>query len=461
MLTAPCSELLSFVAWLRATDQHAEYHALLLEQAERVISGVEDLPAAQRIHLADKLERWRYQHLQEHAGELLPEDEAFVDALDRAANQLAGREARPPRATRWAVGDAKWDSVAIQEAAALMDSRVPLDHVIRRATDLTCEHFGATDTVEATVPPRRRMLLYAPLYVSSECVNFCTYCGFRYPNPIVRKHLTVEEVVEQLRILRNRGFEHLLLVGGEFPSHTTPAYYTTLIKALRREHAVPSLEIAPQSTAAYAELVAAGAYGLTLYQETYDEQLYAEYHVRGPKAAYHWRLESHDRAAEAGMARLGFGFLLGLADARRDLVAMLRHAAYLSARFPGRTLAFSLPRIHDTPPGFKLAYPVSDADFVRMYCLLRIAFPQAELVLSTREPVALRNRLAKICITQMSAGSSTAPGGYQRGAESLGEQFPVIDQRTPAEVAAWLEAEGFQAAWTLQPSVRSRPGGPA
>jgi 2-iminoacetate synthase len=455
MLTATCSELLLFVEWIRATDQHAAYHVLLLERADRVLSGVEALPGVQRIHLADKLERWRYQHLREHAGELLPEDEAFVDALDLAANRLAGRPARPPRATRWAVGDPKWDTVSIQEAAALMDSRVPLDHVIRRATDLTYEHFGAADTAGATAPPRRRMLLYAPLYVSSECVNFCTYCGFRYPNQIARKHLTVDEVVEQMRILRGRGFQQMLLVGGEFPSRTTAAYYKTLIEALRREGAVPSIEIAPQSTASYAELVAAGAYGLTLYQETYDERLYAEYHVRGPKSSYHWRLESHDRAAEAGVPRLGFGFLLGLADARRDLVAMLRHAAYLSDRFPDRMLAFSLPRIHETPPGFQLAYPVSDADFVRMYCLLRIAFPQAELVLSTREPVALRNRLAKICITQMSAGSSTAPGGYstapggcQRGSEGLGEQFPVVDQRTPAEVAEWLEAEGLQAAWT-------------
>ena len=127
---------------------------------------------------------------------------------------------------------------------------------------------------------------------------------------------------------------------------------------------------------------------------------------------------------------------------------MLRHAAYLSHRFPDRTLAFSLPRIHETPPGFEIPCPVADDDFVRMYCVLRIAFPQSELVLSTREPAALRNRLAKICITQMSAGSSTAPGGYQAGAEGLGEQFPVVDHRTPAEVAAWLEGEGYQVAWT-------------
>ncbi|MCY2991635.1 MAG: radical SAM protein [Planctomycetota bacterium] len=453
MLAATCSELLSFAEWIRATDQHAAYHVLLLERADRVLSGVEDLPGAQRIHLADKLERWRYQHLHEHAGQLLPEDEAFIDALDLAANRLSGREARLPRATRWAIGDPKWDTRSIQETAALMDPRVPLDHVIRRATDLTDEHFGAVDTAAALVPPRRRMLLYAPLYVSSECVNFCTYCGFRYPHQIARKHLTVDQVVEQLQILRGRSFQHVLLVGGEFPSRTTTAYYKALIEALRREGAVPSIEIAPQSTASYAELVEAGAHGLTLYQETYDEQLYAEYHVRGPKSSYHWRLESHDRAAEAGVPRLGFGFLLGLADARRDLVAMLRHAAYLSDRFPDRTLAFGLPRIHETPPGFQVAYPVADADFVRMYCLLRIAFPRAELVLSTREPVALRNRLAKICITQMSAGSSTAPGGYQRGAEGLGEQFPVVDQRTPAEVVEWLEAEGLQAAWTLKPSV--------
>jgi 2-iminoacetate synthase len=149
------------------------------------------------------------------------------------------------------------------------------------------------------------------------------------------------------------------------------------------------------------------------------------------------------------MRRIGLGILLGLADPREDLPAMIRHACYLKARFPDRALAFSLPRIHEAPPGFCVPFPVDDDTFLRMYCALRIAFPEAELVLSTREPAALRNRLAQICITQMSAGSCTAPGGYEdsEGDARAGEQFPVCDRRTPAEVASWLAGAGFEPVW--------------
>ena len=155
------------------------------------------------------------------------------------------------------------------------------------------------------------------------------------------------------------------------------------------------------------------------------------------------------------MPRLGLGILLGLADVRDDLLSMMRHAAYLKDRFPDRTLAFSLPRIHEAPDEFEIRYPVSDDQLIRLYCVLRIAFPEAELVLSTREPVELRNRLARICITQMSAGSSTAPGGYQAGGEAIGEQFPVIDGRSPSEVADWLDAEGFRVCWSVEEANRS------
>ncbi len=300
------------------------------------------------------------------------------------------------------------------------------------------------------------MLLYAPLYVSSDCVNYCLYCGFRYPLDIPRRHLTVEQSLDQARILAQRGFRHILVVGGDFPSLTTPDYYSKIISSLAAEGFEPSIEIAPQSTEAYAQLVDSGVGCLTLYQETYDETLYAKHHVRGPKSSYHWRLESHDRAAEAGMRRLGLGILLGLADPRADLLAMLRHAAYLTDRFPDRTLAFSLPRIHEAPAGFEIPYPVSDEDLVRFYCTLRIAFPQAVLVLSTRERAELRNSLAKICITQMSAGSSTVPGGYAADDSAIaaaGEQFPVSDHRSPAEVAAWLEHEGFQITRTTRETM--------
>jgi 2-iminoacetate synthase len=295
------------------------------------------------------------------------------------------------------------------------------------------------------------MLLYAPLYLSNYCINHCVYCGFRHPNLVPRKHLSVAEAVREAEILMDRGFRHILVVAGDFPRMTTTEYYVSILRELRARGVTPAIEIAPQSTAAYAALVEAGAAGLTLYQETYNEALYALYHPRGSKTSYDWRLEGLERSAEVGMQRIGLGILLGLADPREDLLAMIRHACYLKARFPDRTLAFSLPRIHGAPAGFRVPFPVDDDTFLRMYCALRIAFPDAELVLSTREPAALRNRLAAICITQMSAGSCTAPGGYEEseGETRAGEQFPVCDQRTPAEVAACLDSAGFEPVWRL------------
>lgn len=447
--------LKSFADWIRETDDHAVHHLSLLEAARHALDAFDEMAPSDRHSLAQKLERWRYQHLNQHAPELTAQDESFVDALDLAANQLAGGADRAPRRTHQAVADSSFDTDTIEEAIEALDSDFPLDQLANRATELTVRTFGPPEMPEIAGLVRQRMLLYAPLYVSSECINYCRYCGFRYPQDIARKHLSVEEAAAQTRILRSRGFQRLLVVGGEFPSRTTTDYYAEILRLLVREGIEPAIEIAPQSTQSYAELVDAGAWGLTLYQETYNQELYSHYHIRGPKSSYHWRLESHDRAAEAGMPRLGLGILLGLADARDDLVAMMRHAAYLKDRFPDRTLAFSLPRIHQAPEEFEIPCSISDEQLIRLYCVLRLAFPEAELVLSTREPAALRNRLARICITQMSAGSSTAPGGYQSGSENIGEQFPVVDDRSPSEVAGWLESEGFRVCWSTDETNRN------
>jgi 2-iminoacetate synthase len=455
MAAGAVQELSSFAHWIRQTDAHAAHRLALVEEVERALDGPAEAGRGERERLAQKLERWRYQHLNEHAGALSPRHEDFVDTLDLAAKQLARRGVRSSRRTRHAVHDADLETASMGEALAALDSRTPLEESVRQAARLTRERWSAADPSEPNAAAKRRMLLYAPLYVSSECVNFCRYCGFQYPRQIARKHLTVDEALEQSGVLRARGLRHLLIVAGDFPSRTTTAYYAELIRALASDGIEPAIEVAPQSTESYAELVAAGACGLTLYQETYNRRLYAEHHPRGVKSSYHWRLEAHDRAAEAGMPRLGLGALLGLADPREDLLAMMRHAAYLARRFPGRTLAFSLPRIREAPSDFQIPHPVSDEQLVRLYCALRIAFPSAELVLSTRESAALRNRLAKVCITQMSAGSSTAPGGYVRSQQKIGQQFPVVDHRTPAEIADWLQGEEIRVCWSIE-ATKSR-----
>jgi len=437
---------------VRHADAHGEARASLLLRANGILSGRQTASSPERSSLAAKLERWRYQHLNERAGRLRAEDFHLVDALDLAANELAGRPARPPRRARGAVADSS-PGPAVEEAAACLDDSVPLEAIADRASRMTAECFGPLAAEAGSSPAGRRMLMYAPLYLSSFCINHCTYCGFRYSENIARKHLTQEEALAEAAILMERGFRHILLVGGDFPSLTTAEYYAGVAAALARRGVAPAIEIAPQPTADYARLVEAGISGLSLYQETYDEAVYARVHPKGSKVSYDWRLEGMDRAAEAGVPRLGFGVLLGLADPRRDLLAMIRHARYIQSRFPHRTLAFSLPRIREAPGDFRVPYHVDDSLFVRMYCALRIAFPRAELVLSTREAIPLRSRLARICVTQMSAGSRTTPGGYEnpQSAGGLGEQFPVTDHRSPAEVAAWLAREGFDVRWEISP----------
>lgn len=449
--------------WIRRTDDHVAHRLALLEEAERVLAEPEAVSPEDRARLSERLERWRYQHLNKRRGRLGPEDRQLAEALDWAANRLAGRASRAPRAARAAISDSGADDSALAAAAACLDPAVPLEEVTRRAREITDRHFGrlAPDEPDTTgqgrdaAAPRRRMALYAPLYLSSFCTNYCAYCGFRFPHSIRRKHLTHEQAVREAAALNGRGFRHILLVAGDFPSLTTVEYYAGILRTLSARGVQPTVEVAPQSTRAYAALARAGARGVTLYQETYLEDLYQRYHARGSKAAFDWRLEGLERAAEAGMARLGLGVLLGLADPRQDVVRLMRHGRYLASRFPDRTIAFSLPRIREAPDGFQPPYPVDDETLVRLYCGLRVAFPRAELVLSTREPAALRNRLAALCITQMSAGSCTTPGGYEDAAtaEELGRQFPVCDRRSPAEVAAWLRGAGFEVAWDLAPQT--------
>jgi 2-iminoacetate synthase len=419
----------------------------LLERADRILAGREAASAEAREDLATALERWRYQHLNERADAALGrEARELVDILDLTANRLAGRAERAPRAAREAIVDSRYDPPDIEAAWACLDPRVPLAEVETRAATLTRQHFAPPAGSRAT---RQRLLMYAPLYLSSHCVNYCVYCGFRFPLAIPRRHLTHDEALSQAAVLEGRGFRQILLVAGDFPRLTSTEYFAEILRSLAARGVVPSMEIAPQSTASYAELVRAGNRGVTLFQETYQTDLYPKYHPRGTKASYDWRVEGIERAAEAGVERLGLGVLLGLADPRADLRAMMRHGEYLRRRFPQCTLAFNLPRIHDAPRDFHIPHLVDDETFVRMYCALRVAFPHSMLVLSTRELAPLRSRLARVAITQMSAGSSTAPGGYEEGDAERGcaPQFPVCDNRTVQEVCAWLDREGFAVEW--------------
>ncbi len=248
-------------------------------------------------------------------------------------------------------------------------------------------------------------------------------------------------------MLAARGFRRVLLVAGEYPSKAGPRYIEEAVGTARDHVPEIDLEVGPVREDVYASWARAGAGGVTCYQETYDEGAYAELHPRGPKSYYDFRLGTLERAARGGMERLALGVLLGLAEPVPDLLSLAAHARFLEARFPGARLAISLPRLRPAVHGFAAPFVVDADSLARYYAVLRLALPRAGLVVSTREPAALRRLLLGAGITQMSAGSVTVPGGYASG-EREGGQFEIADERGPEEVRAELESLGYQVCWS-------------
>lgn len=325
--------------------------------------------------------------------------------------------------------------------------------------------------------------LFAPLYVSNECINNCSYCGFSRDNPILRVTLSVEEVVREARALLEQGFRNVLLVAGEHPKFVSNNYLRDCVTALHEEIPSVSLEVGPMEMEEYRPLVAAGADGLVVYQETYDRKVYGEVHTAGPKKNFDWRLETPERAYAAGFRRLGISALYGLADWRYEAICVAAHAAYLLRHCWKAQVTISLPRLRPCAGEFQPLTQMSDRDLAQLVCAFRLMFPDVGLVLSTREPARLRDGLIPLGISHMSAGSHTEPGGYTgAGREKLhqtvrgkmvglvgpsglnGEvasewaggrqrmtaatgQFEVSDDRSAKEVASLLQKLGYEPVW--------------
>jgi 2-iminoacetate synthase len=336
-----------------------------------------------------------------------------------------------------------------------------LETLARRSHALTLQRFG------------RVIRLFAPLYLSNECINNCRYCGFSRDNPILRVTLTLEEVLREARALAAQGFRSLLLVAGEHPKFVSREYLRQCVAALHGEFASVSLEVGPMTTEDYRPLVEAGADGLVVYQETYDRAVYAQMHTAGPKRDFNWRMETPERAYAAGFRRLGIGALYGLADWRYEAICVAAHAQYLLRHCWKAFLTISIPRLRPCAGEFQPLTHMSDRDLAQLVCAFRIAFPDVGLVLSTREPARLRDGLIPLGITLMSAGSHTEPGGYTgAGREHLHQtvrgrivdagasewaaaenasgatgQFEIADERSAREVAELLQRLGYEPVW--------------
>lgn len=306
-----------------------------------------------------------------------------------------------------------------------------LEALARRAHRSTLERFGRT------------IALYAPLYLSSHCVNRCAYCGFAAGRDVPRSALSVDQALDEADALAAQGLRHLLLVTGEAPAVYGLDELCAAARALRPRVASLAAEIFACDEPGYRRLAAAGVDGLVLYQETYLRRRYRALHPAGPKRDFDRRLAAVEAAGRAGMRSLGIGALLGLSPPRIEACLLAAHADHLTRTHPGARLAISFPRLRPVPGGAPARHPVDDATLVQLIAGMRLLFPDAELVVSTREPARLRDRLLPLGVTRISAGSRTSPGGYRRRAGPTAGQFTVDDQRSVAAVARAVRAAGY------------------
>ncbi|MEM9081366.1 MAG: 2-iminoacetate synthase ThiH [Verrucomicrobiota bacterium] len=333
-----------------------------------------------------------------------------------------------------------------------------LESLVQQSVRTTRRHFGKT------------IRLFAPLYVSNECVNNCSYCGFSRDNTdILRTTLTPDQVMAEAKHLHAQGFRNLLLVAGEHPKFVSEGYLQQIIRDLTPLFPTIGLEVGPMEDHQYRELVQAGAEGLVVYQETYHRDTYTQLHTAGPKKKFNWRLECPERAYTGGFRRIGIGALFGLADWRHEALSLAAHLEYLSKHCWKASLTVAFPRMRPYAGNYQYSPDpdryLSDRQLVQLIAATRICFPTVGIVVSTREPADLRNNLLPLGPTHMSAGSATDPGGYtgagtddlhhtQKGRrveieatetrKRATEQFTIDDQRTPSDFAQQILQSGLE-----------------
>ncbi len=305
-----------------------------------------------------------------------------------------------------------------------------LESMARSAHRLTVRHFG------------RVILLYTPLYLSNFCVNHCVYCGFQVENHVERKKLTPAEVKREAELIAATGLKHILILTGESRKQSPISYIRESVEILKDYFTSISIEIYPLEESEYAELISSGVDGITIYQEVYDEAIYAQLHRSGPKANYRYRLEAPERACRAGIRTVNVGALLGLNQWQREAFFTGLHADYLQNQYPDVEVSMSPPRMRPHLGGFQPTAKVTDKNLVQYMLAYRFFMPRGGITISTRECSDLRDHLVKLGATKMSAGSCTAVGG--RSDDRSTGQFEISDERSVTEMAQMIYGQGYQ-----------------
>lgn len=310
-----------------------------------------------------------------------------------------------------------------------------LEQMAQLSQQLTHKRFGKT------------IQLYTPMYLSNECHNICTYCGFSLNNNIRRKTLTPSEIEQEIHLLKSQGYDHILLVTGEANHTVNLAYFERAIQQIRQQFSMLSIEVQPLDQDEYEVLAQLGVYAVLVYQETYHEAVYKRYHPKGKKSNFRYRLETPDRIGQAGIHKIGLGVLLGLEDWRVDSFFTALHLDYLQKKYWQTKYSISFPRLRPAEGNVAPNFIMEDIDLLQLMFAYRLWNEDVELSISTRESEHFRNNIIGLGVTSMSAGSKTNPGGYSVDQDSLA-QFDICDNRPTEVIADLIRSKGYEAVWT-------------
>ena len=309
-----------------------------------------------------------------------------------------------------------------------------LEDMAQISQRLTLDRFG------------RVIQMYIPLYLSNECNNICTYCGFSYDNKVRRRTLNPMEIMQEVAVIKGMGYEHVLLVTGEANQSVHTDYFKKVLDLISPHFAHISMEVQPLDVADYETLIPHGLNTVLVYQETYHQDDYRKHHPKGKKSNFLYRLETPDRLGQAGIHKMGLGVLIGLEEWRTDSFFTALHLSYLEKQYWQSKFSISFPRLRPFSGGLEPKVVMNDKELVQLICAYRLFNSEVELSISTRETVAFRNQVIKLGITAISAGSKTNPGGYQVEPQSL-EQFEISDERSAQEIAAMIRKQGYEPIW--------------
>ena len=309
-----------------------------------------------------------------------------------------------------------------------------VEQMAQRSNALTKKRFGNT------------IQMYIPMYLSNECQNICTYCGFSMTNKIKRKTLSDKEILNEVAHIKSLGYDHILLVTGEANKTVGVSYLKNAINLIRTHFSNISIEVQPLDQAEYETLIEAGLYAVLVYQETYHKATYKTHHPKGKKSNFDYRLDTPDRLGKSGIHKIGLGALFGLEDWRVDSFYTALHLKYLQKNYWRTKYSISFPRLRPHQGEVQPKVEMTDTDLVQLICAYRMLDEDVELSMSTRESEIFRNNIINLGITSISAESKTNPGGYAVAQESL-EQFEISDERNTEEIKQMIESQGYDVVW--------------